>query len=133
METKKTKLKKECFKYILDSIDLSGYDLNPQNQEEKVKFVYEIFKSEYSYQIKKYGTNEVRAFTEYLMGLPSCINIDFENYKIIKIAKIWGSISENATYWQEEYILNNWFNFISNNFFHLLKKVENKTFNKINF
>jgi hypothetical protein len=133
METKKTKLQIAAFKYILDSIDLSGYDINVTDKAEAIKQVYNIFKSEYFYNIKYYGNNEVKAFSEYLAGLPSCINIDFENYKIIELAKTWGSIPTDASENQENYILKNWFNFIANNYFKLLKRTENKTFHKINF
>jgi hypothetical protein len=120
-----THAKKHAFNYILDSIDGDGYGVELTTDKQKVDFVYDTFKSEYAHQIKYYG-NEVRAFAEYLAGLPSCINIEFRNFYILEMAKQWGSIPENATEKQEEKILSNWFNYIAINFFQLRAKLSLK-------
>lgn len=69
-----------------------------------------------------HGFGEYRSFTEWLQGLPSCFNIDFENYKILKLAVLWGSIHEKHTERQADKILENWFNFIMVKTFQLFKK-----------
>lgn len=120
--------------YILNAIDCSGYtvlgtdtagnltDLSIicQTPKDQVNFVMDCFESEYLHHNNRNG-NKVTLFAEWLSGLPSSINIDFENYRIIEIAKEWESIPTNATNHQEQRILDNWFNFIANKFFQLHK------------
>jgi hypothetical protein len=115
------------WKYMLNAINDNlkeeyGLDKEPETDQEKVQFVLDTFKSEYGFNVSKYGLQG--AFKEWLMGLPSVFNIDFENYKIIEIAKKWGSIPENATEKQEDKIIENWFNFIACKFFQLCRKLK---------
>jgi hypothetical protein len=74
--------------------------------------------------IARYGEQE--AFSEWIMGLPSSFNIDFENYKILELARKWGSIKPELTgktlERREDLILSNWFNFITVKTFQLFKK-----------
>jgi hypothetical protein len=121
-----THAKKHAFNYILDSIDGDGYGVELTTDKQKIDFVYDTFKSEYGYTIEYYGNNEQRAFSEYLAGLPSCINIEFRNYYILEMAKQWGSIPSEPTEKQEEKILSNWFNYIATNFLQLRRKLETK-------
>ena len=65
---------------------------------------------------------KIKTIINWIMGLPTCLNIDFENYKILELAKLWGSIPENATEKQEDKILANWWNFIAVKFFQLVRK-----------
>lgn len=109
--------------YILDCIDSSSYDITCNTDKEKLQFLYNTFIKEYWYgENKRYYGNIINAFTSWLQGLPSCFNIDFENYVILQIAKKWGSIPDNASERQEDKILENWFNFISVKTFKLFKK-----------
>lgn len=115
------------YQYMLDAIneDLKlNYNLEsePTTDRERVQFVLDTFKSEYGWNIQRYGLQG--AFKEYLMGLPSVIHIDFENYKILELAKKWGSLPENPTERQEDKIIKNWFNFIAVKFFQLCKRLK---------
>jgi hypothetical protein len=124
-----THAKKHAFNYILDSIDGDGYGVELTTDKQKIDFVYETFKSEYSYTIehfKRAGISETRVFADYLAGLPSCINIEFRNYYILEMAKQWGSIPENATEKQQDKIIFNWFNYIAISFFQLRAKLSLK-------
>jgi len=114
------------YKYILDYVYSAEYDLEkqPETDQEKLQFVLNAFRSEYSHMIKRVG--EFKAFSEWLSGLPMALNIDFENYKILQLAKEWHSIPENATEKQEDKIIENWFNFITMKFFILCRR------NKVN-
>lgn len=125
MNTNNAEFKNNVYSYILSCIDGEGYGIELNTDKEKINFVFDTFKKEYSYQIEYYGSNINRAFSEYLMGLPSCINIDFENYKILEIAKKWGSIPQNPNEIQEDKIINNWFMFITLYFFRLERKLNN--------
>lgn len=115
------------FNYILDAIDGEGYGVELLTSQDKINFVYSCFQSEYCFKenLLYYG-GERNAFANWLMGLPSSINIDFENYKILEIAKLWGSIPENATEKQEDEILGNWFSYITSHFFQLHAKLQKR-------
>lgn len=112
------------FAYLVDCIDEEITGTTP----ERLKEVLRRFKSEYCYpeNLKRYGSIQ-NTFKNWLMGLPSAINVDFENYKILQLAVKWGGIPENATEKQQDKILENWFNFISVKFFQLCR------FNKVDF
>lgn len=116
-------LNTKCFAYILNAIDGSGYGRELTTEQDKLQFLADTFKSEYAYpeNIRYYGSF-TKCFTGWLQGLPSSFNIDFENYRIIEIAKEWGSIPQNATDKQEDKILDNWFNLITSKTFQLMKK-----------
>jgi hypothetical protein len=107
MNEQQTKIRK----YLLDCIDLSGYDdyKSAVTDNERLRAVYNIFLSEYSHGIKLYG-NEQKAFVNWLQGLPSCFNIDFENHRIIEIGIEWGYIPENPREREERKFLNEWWN-----------------------
>ena len=116
-------LNENVFSYILNAIDGSGYDRELTTDTEKLQFVADCFKSEYAYpeNIKRYGSYQ-ETFRQWIMGLPSCFNIDYSYCDIIRIAKEWGSIPQNATNKQENKIIDNWFNLIANKTFQLMKK-----------
>jgi hypothetical protein len=109
------------FNYLLNSIDFEG------SNENKINFVLDSFDNEYNQESKKYISNLQNRFSEYLKGLPSCLNIVFYNYDILQLAKSWGSLPENATEKQEDKIINNYFNFMAAKFFQLCKQ------NKVNY
>ena len=114
---------KLAFDYILENIDSEAYDVTCSNDAEKLAFVLDCFNKEANYENnKKRIPNLQSRFADYLMGLPTIITIDFENYKILEIAKLWESIPNNASEKQEDKILSNWFNFISAKFFQLCNK-----------
>lgn len=114
------KYDKDAFQYILNSIDCSGYGVKCNTDWSKLVFLNETFKSEYGWAIKQYGKQ--KAFREWIMGLPSSFNIEFENYKILQLAKKWGSLPANATERQEDKILDNYWNFITAKTFQLFSK-----------
>jgi len=126
---KTTELNFKVRPYIMDAIDSDGYDITCNTDKEKLQFLYNTFISEYwhDYNKKYYKGNIQKCFESWLMGLPSCFNIDFENYKVIELAYKWGSIDEwNSTTRQienrKDFLCQNWFNFITVKTFQLFKK-----------
>ena len=109
--------------YLINNIDLSGYDLYPKSKPESVKMLYKIFMDEYGWAVKRYGMQ--KAVMEWLMGIPSSINIAFWNDDILKLAKSWGTLPENATEKQEDKILKNYWNLMSANLVRLFNKYKN--------
>jgi hypothetical protein len=108
--------------YLINNIDSSGYDLNPTTEREKLQFLHDTFLSEQGYNIKRYNGNVKKAFAEWLSGLPSSYNIDFENYQILNIGYLFNMINANATEEQEDDFLNNWFKMVANETFKLFDK-----------
>jgi hypothetical protein len=108
--------------YILNAVysEESNIEKQPETDQEKLQFVLDTFRSEYDHMIKRVGG--FKAFSEWLSGLPSVLNIDFTNYNILQLAKEWGSIPEDATEKQEDKILANWWNFIAMHFFTLCRR-----------
>jgi hypothetical protein len=121
--TQRSKLNAFVTAYILNAIDGEGYGKELSTDKEKLEFVADCFINEYCFKdnLIRYGSYQ-NVFSEWLMGLPSCINIEFRNYQIIQLAKQWGSIPANATGKQEDKIISNWFNFIAAKTFQLMNK-----------
>jgi hypothetical protein len=113
-------LNAQVFPYILDAIDTDGYDVEADTNKEKLQFLFDTFKSEYGWMIARKGL--YGAFTEWLQGVPTVIRIDIYNSEILELAEKWGSIPHNATSRQEDKIIDNWFNFITNKTFQLFRK-----------
>jgi len=130
LKTNSKEFKTKMESYILNCIDTTPYGgTGNETDEEKIAFTFDTFKKEYWFpgNQKRYGTPE-NGFREWLMGLPSVIAIDFENYHIIEIAREMGSykdttgMSEKAIERYDDSIIANWFPLLSRTFFDLLKK-----------
>lgn len=101
--------------YLLDAIDAHGYieegDALPVTLEEKAAFIKATFESEYGWAIERYGFDN--ALREWLQGLPSSINIEFYNYKILELAVSWKSLPEDYTEKEADKILANYWQFMA--------------------
>ena len=123
MNTNTKEFKAQVRAYIMACIPdvqtiAAEYDQTIEDTDKaRVNWVVDTFNSEYGHAVKQYGKQ--RAFSEWLQGLPSAIRIEYRNYRIIEIAKRWGSLPANATEKQEDRIISNWFNFISFKFWQL--------------
>lgn len=122
-------LNEKVFNYILNAVISAeevkiNYGVEIENTEAaRLAFVVECFNNEFWYKENRIRyKNPVRGFSEWLMGLPSVIHIDYTYYDILRIAVEWGSLQEGATERQEDKIIDNWFNFIANKFFQLCRK-----------
>ncbi len=117
------------FQYLVDNLKESSdilleYGENVEDTiEARLAWTLARFNAEYCYKenLIRYG-NTVNVFREWLMGLPSAFSVDFENYRILEIAKKWGSLKENASEKEEDKVIDNWFNFTAVKFFQLCKK-----------
>lgn len=114
MNTKQQKADYEAKKYLLNAIDSSDYDdVERVTDKDKLQFIADTFMSEYGFNIKRYGSYQ-RALAEWFMGLPSSINIDYQNYRILELSKEWGCLEENASEKDEDKIIEGWFLWMSN-------------------
>jgi hypothetical protein len=76
---------------ILQNIDFDGYNINPENDFDKIQKVYKTFKSEFIHENNKHQ-NEIFSFSEWLRGLPSILTVPFYNFDILENAKKAGLI-----------------------------------------
>jgi len=108
------------FNYLLDCIQTEN---DNETTQEKIKYVLNDFDNEFNFSNnKKRFPNLQTRFAEWLQGSPSALSIDYYNCDIIKLAKDWGSIPQNATERQEQNILDGYWNFMSCKFFQLCKQ-----------
>jgi len=94
MNINNNKVREAAKKYVLDSIDLSGYaDVKAETDKEKLKFVVEEFNriAIYPYNLQYHKNNYMNIFIDFIQGLPSFLNIDTENHKIIELLKSFGA------------------------------------------
>jgi hypothetical protein len=135
MKTNSKEFERRMQEYILSCIDTEAYEKTFETTKERLAFVHDCFVREFWYDNnkKRYGSQE-RGFAEYLMGLPSVIGVDFENYKILELAKSMGTykdtqgMTKGAIERYEDTIISNWFPIVSCNFFKMLHK-ENVSIN----
>jgi hypothetical protein len=100
--------------YLLDSIDFSGYELEIKlkTNQQLINQLFKTFEKEGGWQVDRIGF--APALTEWLSGLPSCINIDFANYDILERAKKYGSLAPGATEKDQDKLLSNYWDFMAN-------------------
>ena len=105
-----TEYKKNYKKYILDTIETDNEDKPLKTDEEKIKYLFDRFYSEYDFMINKVG--KYQAMTNWLAGL--AINIECYYGDIIKLAIKMGSIDENASEKIKDKVCDNYFPFMAN-------------------
>jgi hypothetical protein len=110
MKLHHTKYKENYKRYILDTIELDGQENPLITDEEKIKYIFDRFDSEYGRAIERYG--KVRAMTEWLQGL--ALDIPYMYVEIIDLAIDMGSIDPNPTDKIENKVIENYFSFMAN-------------------
>ena len=106
--------------YIVSCITSSDVELT--TDADKVNYCYTRFVSEkWEWEKKQRGANMQKSFADWLSGL--AINIDYENYRIIELAKEWGALSPDATERQEDRLIEAWFDFFAAKFLQLHAKL----------
>lgn len=71
MKSNTTQVRSEVRKYILECLDLSGYD-----KPDTIKNMLEIYESEFgAHNKKRYPNHQVR-FTEWLKGMPTAFSVE---------------------------------------------------------
>ena len=102
--------KKNYKKYILNTIEKDVND-NPLNtDQEKIKYIFDRFNSEYGFMIDRVG--EQKAMAEWLSGL--ALDIEYYYDDIVKLAIKMGSIDENPSAKLISKIEQDYFDFMAN-------------------
>ena len=113
MKTNSKKYIENIQKYILNAISTEGYD----TKLDGIAFFLDCFKKEYHTNNKKLSYQD--KISDYLQGLPSCLNIDFYYCDIIERVK---ELHEDTNMNVTEKIYLNWFNHLA---FHIVKLSQN--------
>lgn len=110
MKLHHTKYKENYKRYILDTIEVDGNENPLTTDEEKIKYIFDRFNSEYGWAIQRYG--KAKAMRDWLAGLS--MNIPYMNWDIIELAIEMGSIDPNPTDKIENKVIENYFSFMAN-------------------
>ena len=93
--------------YILTAICTDGYDVTAETVKEKLQFLADTFRHEYSHKVTKAG------FADWIGGLPSSFNIDFANHTILEMVYLFDIIDASATENDEDESIEGWFKLIT--------------------
>jgi hypothetical protein len=105
-----TEYKKNYKNYILNTIEEDGEGKPLNTEQEKVKYLFNRFNSEYGFMIERVGKQ--KALAEWLSGL--ALNIEFYNNAIVELAIKMGSLEENASQKLKDKVCDNYFPFMAN-------------------
>lgn len=97
----------QSYAYIVDAIDATGYDKEPQTIADKLQFLRDIFNTEYGWHVAQVG--ERKALASWLAGLPSSCNIEWRNHAILELGQRWGELSQTCSKAREDAYLYHWF------------------------
>ncbi len=99
--------------YILDSIDSEGYDIKTETPTEKLDFLFDCFEVEFNYKNNqlRYPNFQDR-FANWLQGLPSVINLPYQEYEILQLSKILFEVDTLSEKLKNQ-IINNYWSFMA--------------------
>lgn len=115
----RAKAQKAATQHILDAIDSDGFDNTPRETDaEKARFLHGRFMSEYGWRVDQVGLH--KALIDWLQGL--ALNIAYMNVDILRLARAWGSLTDNATEKEEDKILENYWAYMAMRLLSLWRK-----------
>lgn len=120
MNTNTREVKTRIRNYIINHI---GEDYGAEEPKQAITNVYNAFKSEYGFNIKRYG--EYNAFKEWLQGLPSALSVDFCHNEVNTIVEYWTygnlTIKPRKTKYSDTETWNFFLHLITREFFAMLR------------
>ena len=105
-----TEYKKNYKNYILSTIETDNEDKPLKTDNEKIKYIFDRFNSEYGFMINRVGKQ--KAMSEWLSGL--ALNIEFYYDDIVKLAIKMGSIDPNPNDKLKNRVEQGYFDFMAN-------------------
>ena len=105
-----TEYKKNYKKYILDTIETDNEDKPIKTDNDKIKYIFDRFNSEYGFMIDRVGKQ--KAMSEWLSGL--ALDIEYYYDDIVKLAIKMGSIDENPNDKLRNRVEQGYFDFMAN-------------------
>ena len=110
MKLHHTEYKKNYKKYILNTIEEDGEGKPLKTDQEKIKYLFDRFNSEYRWHINQVG--KYQAMTNWLAGM--ALNIECYYSDIIPLAIKMGSLEENASQKLKDKVCDKYFPFMAN-------------------
>ena len=110
MKLHHTEYKKNYKKYILNTIEEDGEGKPLKTDQEKIKYLFDRFNSEYGLHINQVG--KYQAMTNWLAGM--ALNIECYYSDIIPLAIKMGSLEENASQKLKDKVCDKYFPFMAN-------------------
>ena len=105
-----TEYKKNYKNYILSTIEEDGEGKPIKTDDEKIKYIFDRFYSEYGFMVERVGKQ--KAMAEWLSGL--ALDIEYYNLSIVELAVKMGSVEENPSDKMQGKIIDNYWNFMAN-------------------
>ena len=105
-----TEYKKNYKNYILSTIEEDTEGKPIKTDEEKIKYIFDRFYSEYGWNIERVGKQ--KAMSEWLSGL--ALDLEYYYSDIIKLAIKMGSIDENPNEKLQIKICEKYWDFMAN-------------------
>ena len=105
-----TEYKKNYKNYILSTIEEDGEGKPLNTEQEKIKYLFNRFNSEYGFMIERVG--KFKAMTEWLQGL--ALDIEYWNDSIVPLAIKMGSIDKNPSEKLQAKVIENYWSFMAN-------------------
>ena len=105
-----TEYKKNYKNYILSTIETDNEGKPIKTDNEKIKYIFDRFNSEYGFMINRVGKQ--KAMSEWLSGL--ALNIEFYYDDIVKLAIKMGSIDPNPNDKLRNRVKQGYFDFMAN-------------------
>ena len=105
-----TEYKKNYKNYILSTIEEDGEGKPIKTDEEKIKYIFDRFYSEYGWNIDRVG--KFKAMSEWLSGL--ALDLEYYYSDIIKLAIKMGSIDENPSEKMQSKVCEKYWDFMAN-------------------
>ena len=110
MKLHHTKYKENYKKYILSTIETGINDEPLKTDQEKIKYIFDRFNSEYGFMINRVG--KYKAMSEWLSGL--ALDLEYYYSDIIKLAIKMGSIDENPSEKMQSKVCEKYWDFMAN-------------------
>ena len=105
-----TEYKKNYKNYILSTIEEDGEGKPLNTEQEKIKYLFNRFNSEYGFMIERVGKQ--KALAEWLSGL--ALDLEYCYSDIIKLAIKMGSIDENPSEKMQSKVCEKYWDFMAN-------------------
>ena len=105
-----TEYKKNYKKYILNTIEEDGEGKPLKTDQEKIKYLFDRFNSEYGFMIDRVGKQ--KAIAEWLSGL--ALDIEYYYNDIVNLAVKMGSIDPNPSDQLRSKVEQNYWLFMAN-------------------
>jgi hypothetical protein len=105
-----TEYKKNYKNYILSTIEEDGEGKPIKTDDEKIKYIFDRFYSEYGFMVERVGKQ--KAISEWLSGL--ALDLPFYYNEIVDLAVEMGSIDPNPNHKLRERVEQGYWDFMAN-------------------